>query len=351
MIKLRAKQEKFFLFLARRAEGDVVSKADIVNASGWSKSTVNTYFTKKCMDPFLRSAGAGKYIVLRSGRTISRAEIKSAFTQTRSEDSPPTQSDELQGEHSRYTLDRKIGRGAVAQVWSAKSMNGEQRAVKVMDPREFLLAPNRLENVRQRFVREFRNGMKLKHDHVVRYRDVGETRSRPFLVMDHAEHSLESRLTTGVMDLRESLHVVKCCLSGLKYIHGVNCVHRDIKPGNILKIGNQWVLGDLGIVRWSDMSEITRSSVPLGSWKYMAPEQYRDSHDVDSRSDVYSLGITWYEMLAGGVPGPGAVGAQDFELPTKIDVVDELIVQMISYSAESRPTVADMIQRVEKITF
>lgn len=346
MVKLSAKQEKFFSFLAQCAEGDVISKTDIVNASGWSESTVNTYFTKKRMDPFLRNAGTGRYIVLRSGRTISRAEIKSAFTQTRSEDSPPTQSDVLQGKYSRYTLDKKIGRGAVAQVWSAKSMNDEQRAVKIMDPREFLLDPSRLENVRQRFVLEFQKGMRLEHDHVVRYRDVGETKSRPFLVMDHAEHSLESRLTTDVMDLRESLHVVKCCLSGLEYIHGANCVHRDVKPGNILKIGNQWVLGDLGIVRWSDMSAITRSSMPLGSWKYMAPEQYQDSHDVDSRSDVYALGITWYEMLTRKVPSPGAVGAQDFEPPTKIDVVDGLIAQMISYSAEGRPTVADMIRRV-----
>ena len=306
------------------------------------------------MDTLLaRTDRDGQYRVLRDGNSISRGEVASALTQTRPEHFVPTQGLVLRGQRGRYTLDHEIGRGAVARVWNAKSRNKEQCAVKIMDPRQDLLDPDVLDNVRQRFVRESRNGVKLQHANVVRCRDVGEIGSRPFLVMDHAEHSLEFRLTTGVMDLRESLHVVKCCLSGLEYIHGADCVHRDIKPGNILKIGNQWVLGDLGIVRWSDMNKeftsaatITRSSVQLGSWYYMAPEQLQDPHDVDFRSDVYSLGITWYEMLAGRVPDPAAVGAQALEPPTKIDVVDELIARMISYSAAGRPTVADMIRCV-----
>ena len=344
------------MFLTRFSVGDVVSKADILKASGWSESTFRTYLGKNYMDPFLMRTGHdGEYRVRRDGDSISKSEIASAFTQTRPELFEPAQGFVLRGERGRYVLDRKIGRGAVAQVWSAKSRTEKQYAIKIMDPRPDLLDPGVLGNVRARFARESRYGMKLRHDHVVRYRDVGETKSRPFLVMDHAEDSLESRLTTGVMDLRESLHVVKCCLSGLEYIHGADCVHRDIKPGNILKIGNQWVLGDLGIVRWSDMNKeftsaatITRSSVQLGSWYYMAPEQREHPHDVDSRSDVYSLGITWYEMLTGRVPDPAAVGAQALARPTKNDVVDELIVQMIDYSAGSRPTVADMIRRVRR---
>lgn len=349
MARLSPQQKKFLSFLAGHSEGDVVSKAEIVNASGWSESTVRTYFGKNVMDPFLKSAGAdGTYIVRRSGDTISREEFALALTQRRSDDSPPTRSEMLQGEHSRYALENIIGRGAVAQVWSATT-NGEQRAVKIMDPRPDFLDPSMLANVRQRFVRESRNGMRLRHDHVVRYRDVGETGSRPFLVMDRAERSLKSRLKTGKMNLRESLRVVKCCLSGLKYIHGEGCVHRDVKPGNILKIGNQWVLGDLGIVRWSDMNKeftTTRSSEHLGSWPYMAPEQHEDPHNVDARSDVFSLGITWYEMLAGKVPSPAAVGAKEFELPAKIDVVDKLITKMIEIHVKERPTVADIIRRV-----
>ena len=354
MAGLSPQQEKFFLFLTRFSVGDVVSKADILKASGWSESTFRTYLGKNYMDPFLaRTDRDGKYRVLRDGNSIFRGEVASAFTQTRPELFVPIRGRVLRGNRGRYILDHEIGRGAVARVWDAKFQNEEQCAVKIMDPRQDLLDPDVLDNVRQRFVRESRNGIKLRHANVVRCRDVGEIGSHPFLVMDRAQHSLESRLTAGVMDLRESLHVVECCLSGLKYIHSADCVHRDIKPGNILKIGNQWVLGDLGIVRWSDMNKeftsaaaITRSSVQLGSWYYMAPEQREDPHDVDSRSDVYSLGITWYEMLTGRVPDPTAVGARALAPPTKIDVVDELIVEMISYSAGSRPTVAAMIRRI-----
>lgn len=355
MARLSPQQKKFLSFLAGRSEGDVVSKAEIVDASGWSESTVRTYFGKNVMDPFLKSAGAdGTYIVRRRGDEISREEFAEAFTQRRSDDSPPTRSQMLQGEHGRYALDSIIGRGAIAQVWSANSMNGEQRAVKIMDPRPDFLDPSMLAHVRRRFMHESHNGMRLRHDHVVRYRDVGEAGSRPFLVMDRAERSLKSRLKTDKkMDLRESLRVVKCCLSGLKYIHGEGCVHRDVKPGNILKIGNQWVLGDLGIVRWSKMNKefTTRSSEHLGSWPYMAPEQHEDPHNVDARSDVYSLGITWYEMLAGRVPGPAAVGAKKFELPAKVDVVDELITKMIEIHAKERPTVADMIDMLRESRF
>ena len=254
-----------------------------------------------------------------------------------------------------YELIAEIGRGAVAQVWVARSGNGDRYAVKVMDPRPDLLEPSTFRNVEQRFSRESRNGRRLIHPHVIRHRDVGEIEGHPFLVMDLADESLASTLGKRQLSLNQSRKVVFGCASGLQYLHDEGCIHRDVKPANILRFVDLFALGDLGIVRWSDMNEaftsagtITRASVQLGSWHYMAPEQREAPNAVTGLSDIYALGISWYEMLTGRTPDPVAVGAQALDDPTSDQPVNELIRRMISYSPTDRPSVSELVSVLAK---
>jgi len=353
--KLRPQQERLFAFLTRKTAGDLVTVAEILADTNWKPSTLTTYDRKQILDPFLARTSDDRYRVLREGSSISKGDVASAFTQKRPGLLVLTKGMRIAGTNAEYELRRYVGEGAVAHVWEATvAKDLGKYAIKVMNPRPDLLAPSILENVRKRFSREARHGMTLAHPNIVRHRDSGEVRGRPFLVMDFGDESLEEILRKGPMSLRTTFTVVQGCLGGLEYLHATNCVHRDIKPANILRFGERFVLGDLGIVHWSDMNPaftsaatITRSSVQLGSWYYMAPEQRRSPHNATPVSDVYSLGVTWYQMLTGDTPDPAAVGARQFASPCSNQDVSKLIGRMLSFTPSDRPSVGDLLPELK----
>jgi len=175
---------------------------------------------------------------------------------------------------------------------------------------------------------------------------MGEFQGAPFLCMQLAEESVASKLTSiSKMSLRESATVVEGCAKGLKFLHSRNCIHRDVKPANILLRAGAFMLGDLGIVKWSDLNTaftgagtVTRASVQLGSWFYMAPEQLDAPHEATAASDIYALGVTWYQLLTGDTRTPAAFAAQSFPAPTSNQAVSRCISAMVNYDAAKRPS-------------
>jgi len=224
-----------------------------------------------------------------------------------------------------------------------------------MSPRPDLLEPTKLSNVKRRFAREAKNGMRLHHTAVIHCLDRGTIQGQPFLVMEQAESSARDVLDThGAMDAEEARRIILSCLEGLMYLHAEKCIHRDVKPANILRLSDRWVLGDLGIVRWSDLNPeftsaatITKSSIQLGSWYYMPPEQLSDAHEVTERSDIYALGVSWYELLTRDTSSPAAFAAQQFPRPNKAQSKEyEIIAQMTQYAMDARPSAAELLSQI-----
>jgi serine/threonine protein kinase len=345
-------QEQLFRYLRTKRAGEVVSEQEILSQTRWQPSTLRTYRSKHYLDPFLARTSSGSYRVLCNGDQISERDIVNAFTQVRPGMFVPVEGLELSGSEAKYILKgRPLGRGAVAQVWPCMVSGSSQlRAAKIFDPRPDLLDPNVITNVRQRFLREAKNGRKISHPNLVAHRDSGEVEGTPFLIMDLAERSVASILANGSLDVDMSIFVMKCCLQGLEYLHAQNCEHRDVKPANILQFGGTFVLGDFGIVSWSEMNPaftsagtITRDSLQLGSWHYMAPEQRRNPHQVTPASDVYALGISWYEMLTGIMLDPAAAGAGQFDPPTSDSEIAAFIRNMVRFNPKERPTVTELL--------
>jgi serine/threonine protein kinase len=162
----------------------------------------------------------------------------------------------------------------------------------------------------ERFYREARAVAALDHPNIVRAHDIDEDNGLHFLVMEYIDGaSLQDIVKRhGPMDVRRAIHYVRQAALGLQHAHDAALlVHRDIKPGNIL-IDRQGVVKilDLGLARFFDSEEsaISRKFEEnvLGTADYLAPEQALDSHSVDIRADIYSLGATFYFCLTGSAP-------------------------------------------------
>src|SRR6266478_5630852 len=258
---------------------------------------------------YLEQVADHQFLTLVNGSTINEMEFERAVTQVSQAEPVLTAGAEFQGRNDRYHLLSSLGEGAVGKVWRARSSEtGQLVAVKVMLPRQDLLDPRRLPDVERRFEREGRNGLKLSHRALVPHLDIGSWNGRRFIVLALARESVKDKLIagSGKMPLKETIPIIQAAVDALSYLHSKKCIHRDVKPSNMLLLGSAYVLSDLGVVRWSDLNPefteagtITNESIQLGSLRYMAPEQQVSSHEAVAQSDVYALGMTWYELLTG----------------------------------------------------
>ena len=350
---LRQGAARIFGWLKDRQAGEVHERAMIRSVTGWSEVSLKTYLGKNKLAPFLLELSDGRLKVLTDGRDLSEAHFHETFTQAAPRKVTLSPGDCLFSDTNKYTLVEPLGSGAVGNVWSARVSAPKAAslvAVKIMLPREDLLDISKLVNVRERFRREAANGQTLRHPNIVRYFDTGAIQENPFLVMELADASVGKHLKHGShLDPVEVDEIVYACIAGLGYLHDMDCPHRDVKPDNILSFEEGYKLGDLGIVKWSDFDPaftkggtITRASVQLGSWFYMAPEQQQDPHEATPESDIYALGVSWIEMLTGTLPAPQAIGAGAYEDPSERAEICALIARMVAYSPAERPSLEEI---------
>jgi tetratricopeptide (TPR) repeat protein/tRNA A-37 threonylcarbamoyl transferase component Bud32 len=203
----------------------------------------------------------------------------------------------------RYQVERPLGRGGMATVFLAEDLKHHRRvAIKVLDPGvAAAIGP-------ERFLREIETVAKLTHPHILPLHDSGVASGLLFYVMPFVEgESLRERLTREKqLPLDDALRVAREVADALSYAHSHGVVHRDIKPENILLEEGHAVVADFGIARAvAGAEKLTATGIAVGTPAYMSPEQAAGSHDVDGRSDLYSLGCVLYEMLAGQPPFTG----------------------------------------------
>jgi serine/threonine protein kinase len=199
-----------------------------------------------------------------------------------------------------------IAKGGMAQIYKAVNREtGEVVVLKVLLP-ELAAKPGSLE----RFRREASRGVNLRHENLVAIYEFGEERGYYFLVLEYVQGTdLQEYITRkGRLSPEEAFEFLTQAARALDYLHRQDVVHRDIKPSNFLvaETETQAVLKltDLGLAREIKDEEfrITRAGFTVGTINYMAPEQARDSGQADIRSDLYSLGCTFYHMLTGQAP-------------------------------------------------
>src|SRR5262245_10670125 len=217
----------------------------------------------------------------------------------------------LQGKWRRFTLGKykvleRLGAGGMGSVYLCEHTLMRRRvAVKVL-PAQKAGDSSSLE----RFYREARAVAALDHPNIVRAYDIDQEENLHFLVMEHVDgSSLQDIIKRhGPMDVLRTSHYIRQAALGLQHAHETAAlVHRDVKPGNILVDRNGIVkVLDMGLARFfnDEDDQLTKKHDEnvLGTADYLAPEQALDSHSVDIRADVYSLGGTFYFCLTGRTP-------------------------------------------------
>jgi serine/threonine protein kinase len=202
----------------------------------------------------------------------------------------------------KYTLGGRLGSGATADVFTAMQLSVERTvAIKVMHSH---LVPSH--DFAARFQREARAMGQLQHPHITPVIDFDATGAHPYMVIEYLPGgSLRDYLdeTVGPLDSVGSVAIVRQLADALHYAHSEGMVHRDVKPANVMFVGERRhhaVLTDFGIARLADDS-MTATGTVLRTPAYISPEQVRGAR-AEAAADQYSLGIMLFEMVTGSFP-------------------------------------------------
>jgi serine/threonine protein kinase len=220
---------------------------------------------------------------------------------------------------ARYRIGRELGRGGMATVYLAEDLRHRRSvAVKVLRP-ELVGGISA-----DRFLREIEITAQLLHPHILTLIDSGEADGLLYYVMPYVEgESLRSRLDReGELPIRDATRILREVVDALAYAHSRGIVHRDVKPENVLLMGDHALVADFGVAKAlaratgheratpdtdaRSVTALTELGMALGTPAYMAPEQGAGDPHVDQRADVYAAGVLAYEMLAGAPPFTGS---------------------------------------------
>jgi eukaryotic-like serine/threonine-protein kinase len=206
----------------------------------------------------------------------------------------------------KYKIIREIARSNDVVYEAVDLEMGRRIALK-----ELVIPPNLTGTARreriERFHREARASGKLSHPNIVTVYSYGEDNGRYYIAMEYLEggtlrDAIQSR---GALPVQEAVEIASQILSALSHAHANRVIHRDVKPDNIhILPGGQVKLTDFGIARLTEEASLTGEGQVFGTPSYMSPEQIK-GHHIDSRSDIFSVGIVLYEMIAGRKPFTG----------------------------------------------
>ena len=269
----------------------------------------------------------------------------------------------------KYEIIKLLGKGGMGEVYLARHLLLHREvALKIMMAN--IAAKNPV--FAKRFIREAKIANKIESPNIISVFDVGiDSKTETlFIAMEYVKGVNISEMikARGVFNERETLKIILAVLNALASMEEQKIVHRDIKPSNIMiNVNGEIKLADLGIAKFDNHAEgeltLTQDNVVFGTPNYASPEQCRASHNVDTRSDIYSLGATMFHMVAGYPPYVGE-SAMDTMLKVlneppanlenlKLDLSPgfiELINCMLKKDPDQRPqTIGDLKIRIEKI--
>ena len=206
----------------------------------------------------------------------------------------------------RYEVLQELGQGAMGVVYKARDPRINRlvaiKTIRFSDEFE----DEKLNEVKDRFLREAELAGRLSHPAIVAIYDMGEDYDLTYLAMELLEgEDLQEYCRQGsLLPLKSVLQVVAATATALDYAHSQGVIHRDVKPGNIMLLRNRTVkVTDFGIAKAMSDSK-TKSGIILGTPNYMSPEQI-NGQEIDGRSDIFSLGVVFYELLTGALPFHG----------------------------------------------
>jgi serine/threonine-protein kinase len=266
-----------------------------------------------------------------------------------------------------YVIERELD-GGMSCVFVAEDRELARKVViKVLHPQ--LAASVSIE----RFKREILTVAALQHPHIVPVLRTGTADSLPYFIMPYVDgESIAKRLAEGRFSVRDTVGVLKDVARALSFAHDRGIVHRDIKPGNILVAGGSAMVTDFGVAKALSSARRTNPTRPahglttdgysIGTLLYMAPEQAAADPDIDGRADIYSLGVTAYEMLTGAPPFAGLsaramLAARMSSVPPAISTLrndvpaelNDLIMGCLASDPADRPQSAqDLVDALER---
>jgi len=234
----------------------------------------------------------------------------------------------------RYEISGELGRGAMGIVYKGEDPTIHRTvAIKTVRLSEF--DEDMLDEMKERFFREAESAGLLAHPNIVTIYDAGEEHDLAFIAMEFlkGEDLEDYTKKDNLLSLRETLSIVSHVAEALDYAHSKGIVHRDIKPANIMRVleTKEVKVTDFGIARITSSSK-TKTGVILGTPSYMSPEQIAGKR-VDGRSDIFSLGVVLFEMLAGEKPF----------------IAEDMTTLMYKIAKEPHQSIKDVIPRIPQI--
>ncbi len=254
-----------------------------------------------------------------------------------------------------YVVEKEVGAGAMGSVYRGRNADTDERvAIKIIAPG---LIAN--ENALRRFEREISILKQLDHPHIARIFRSGKYHGAPLYVMEYVEgESLDKVLARrGRLTWEEVVTIGTQLCAALQHAHERGIIHRDLKPSNLMVLKNGAIkLTDFGIAKDTDVTALTADNSTVGTAAYMSPEQCRGLRELSAKSDLYSMGVMFYELLTGRKPFVADNIIEMFKLHTKgtferpsrivLDIpvwLDTLVCQLLEKEPEKRPLNANLV--------